>query len=367
VVSAAALTTRFAALSSKPFHHDETIHAWLSRQLAMGEGYRADPMFHGPLLYHLEAVAFRLGGQGEFQARFVTAAFGVVLIALLLRFVRFGEGDRVALTAALMAVASPTLTYYSRFNSHDILIAVFTILMIVLPFEYWRTGRLRYLLWLAAAFALSIATKLSAWFVVATLTAYFLAYAAYARSGLRHPEFTGRLRLGPTRLVAAGVVVASIVTVLFATTLVHYLKADPPSLIRAVRATLDSIAFSSFRYWAGVHNTPNLGGPFHYYFPLLFMYEPAVVLMGTGALVLYMRRRMLFVAAIACVLLAEALAVAVFQPNLPASFLRMQTWHLMLASCFALGGAWTVVSLLTVGRTALACWVFVGVSQLLVY
>jgi uncharacterized protein (TIGR03663 family) len=282
-------------------------------------------------------------------------------------FVRRSEGDRVALVAASLAVASPTLTYYSRFNSHDILVAVFTVLMIVLPFEYQRTGRLRDLLGLAAAVALAVSTKLNAWFSVAAVAAYFLGHAVYSRVRVRNPDSPPRVAIRPGHLPAAGLVAAAVVTLLYGTTFVYYLRGNPRFLIWAIRKTLGSVALYGFRYWAGIHATPRLGGPFHYYLTLLVMYEPAIVVMAIGALILYMRHRIQFGAALVAILMTEAMAISVFHPNLLASPLRMQPWHLMLASSVALAGAWTVVSLWTVGRTALGCWLFFGVAQLLLY
>ena len=108
----AAVATRFAGLGSKPMHHDEAIHAWLSRDIARGAGYEYNPVYHGPVLYHLEALVFVVAGTGEFRARAVPAAFGVLAVWLAFTLLRRRLGDATALAAAFLVLVSPTLTYY---------------------------------------------------------------------------------------------------------------------------------------------------------------------------------------------------------------------------------------------------------------
>src|SRR6185436_20976778 len=85
VLLACAVLTRFADLGTRFFTHDEAIHATFAAQLAGGRGYHYDPVFHGPLLYHLEAAVFRVFGEGDYQARVPAAAFGVLVVVLLFR------------------------------------------------------------------------------------------------------------------------------------------------------------------------------------------------------------------------------------------------------------------------------------------
>jgi len=365
-VIAGAVLTRFVDLGSRFFHHDEAIHAWFARELAVSGRYHADPVYHGPLLYHLEAVVFRLAGDGELQARLVTAAFGVLLVVLLYALVRREAGTRAGLAAAALALASPTLTYYSRFNSHDILIAVFSLVLISMPFEYRRTGRAGALTWFAAAAALAISTKLNAWFVLGALAAYGIGYRAW--STRQHGTAVGSMWRAAERrqLLIAGAVAASIVAALFATTLLFYLRADPGAPLRALLSTAASVFLSGFRYWIGAHETQRLGGPFHYYLPLLLIYETPVLVMSIGATLFHMRRRALFLLVLSGILLVE-LVVWVVAPIGLFEALRLARWQVMLATCILLAGGWTTVSLWSAGRDFLACWVFVGTTAMLLY
>ena len=49
-------------LDARSYHHDESIHAKLSWDLAEGRSYRYDPTYHGPLLYMTVAATYGLAG-----------------------------------------------------------------------------------------------------------------------------------------------------------------------------------------------------------------------------------------------------------------------------------------------------------------
>ena len=364
----AAAITRCADLGTRLFHHDESIHAWYSSQLARGFGYHYDPVFHGPLLYHLEANVFLVAGYGEVQARTVTAVFGVALVALIVFLLRHRLGDRAALLAGSLALVSPTLCYYARFNSHDMLIAVFTLVMAAAPFEFWRTGRQRHLMWGAMAAGLAISTKLNAYFVIVSLALYAVGFVLFCRVRGQPSGITAFLRARSRDVVAAAVLCASVVALLHVSTFVYYLG-QSHSLAAAARGTLAAIFVAGFAHWAEMHRVQRLGGPFHFYLPLLVIYEPLVLAAGVAGLVSFMRRRVVFAAVSAAVLGVEWLALSIVPGagSVLAAWLRMQPWHLLLASMCALSCAWTVVSLWIDGRPFVGCWVFLGLVQFLLY
>jgi predicted membrane-bound mannosyltransferase len=57
--------TRLWDLGSRAYCHDESIHAWESWKLATGQGYIHNPVYHGPLLYHLTALVMALFGDSD--------------------------------------------------------------------------------------------------------------------------------------------------------------------------------------------------------------------------------------------------------------------------------------------------------------
>src|SRR6187551_1017650 len=65
VLVAIAIVTRFWDLGSRALHHDESLHAYYSWWFAEGNGYEHNPLMHGPLLFHLDALFFLLFGDSD--------------------------------------------------------------------------------------------------------------------------------------------------------------------------------------------------------------------------------------------------------------------------------------------------------------
>ena len=62
VLAAAAVLSRFWALGDRPLHHDESIHAYQSYSLSKGGDWRYDPAYHGPFLYYVNALVYKIVG-----------------------------------------------------------------------------------------------------------------------------------------------------------------------------------------------------------------------------------------------------------------------------------------------------------------
>jgi uncharacterized protein (TIGR03663 family) len=285
------LVTRLGWLDARRFHHDESVHAWMAGELARGQGYHYDPVYHGPLLYHLEAATFLVFGESETTARLVPASFGVLLVALCYLLLRRSLGEATGLVAAALVAISPSFTYYSRFNSHDVPIAVFTVVMISAPFEYLRTARRLDLLLAFGALALAICTKLNAYFIVATLALYAVLAVLRRRPTGGAIDFP-RLWRAHRRDVGAGVALfVAIVVLLFATTFVYQLQLPRQPVLSAFGTTVRMAAWAGFEHWISIHNTPRLPGPFYYYVPLAAIYDPHVVLLALAAIAALALRR----------------------------------------------------------------------------
>src|SRR5215475_6056597 len=67
VIFLIAVVLRTYDLGIRPYHHDESIHAFFSwRILENGLGdYKYDPVYHGPLLYYSSALMMWLFGDSE--------------------------------------------------------------------------------------------------------------------------------------------------------------------------------------------------------------------------------------------------------------------------------------------------------------
>jgi uncharacterized protein (TIGR03663 family) len=165
VIFVLAVVTRFYDLGARAISHDESLHALYSYKLYNGEGYRHDPLMHGPLLFHVTAFLFFLFGDNNFVARAGPALCGVALIMLPYWF-RPWLGRLGALAASTFILISPAIMQYSRHLRHDLFNAVFTVLMFVALFQYLHSREqgdgARASRWLfvgAAAVALSLTTK----------------------------------------------------------------------------------------------------------------------------------------------------------------------------------------------------------------
>ncbi|MCH2310965.1 MAG: TIGR03663 family protein [SAR202 cluster bacterium] len=162
---------RFWDLGSRALHHDESLHAYFSWQLSIGNGYVHNPMMHGPLQFELNAVLFYIFGVTDVTARSLYAVFGVLLVVCPL-LLRDKLGRAGCFIAALLLAFSPALLYFSRFARNDILIAVWTFALIAFLWRYLDSGKNRYLFGTAFALALSFSSKESTYFTVAILSIY---------------------------------------------------------------------------------------------------------------------------------------------------------------------------------------------------
>lgn len=169
----AALVARLWDLGSRAMHHDESLHALYSYNLAVGDGYRHDPMMHGPFQMEATAGIFLLLGDSDFTARLLYALAGTVLVALPF-FLRNRLGRTGALLVAVMLAASPAMFYFSRFARNDILVAVWTLGLVIAMWRYLDEGKTKYLFWVSGLLALAFATKESAYVITTILGSYLL-------------------------------------------------------------------------------------------------------------------------------------------------------------------------------------------------
>src|SRR5215467_7590959 len=101
---------RLLFLTEKPLHHDEGVNGVFLATLFRTGVYHYDPAnYHGPILYYLAIIPTAINslihwghGLSTFAIRFVTAAFGVGVVWLILCLRRW-LGDAGSLAAAAFA------------------------------------------------------------------------------------------------------------------------------------------------------------------------------------------------------------------------------------------------------------------------
>ena len=185
---AVAAGLRLWALDAKALHHDESLHAQFTWYLFNGDGYRHDPLMHGPFLFHAGATVFFLFGDNDFTARLLPALFGTALVGMPY-FLRRQIGMKAVFVAAVLLTFSPTLLYFSRFDRNDIYLAVWTFAIVICIWRYLDERRPRYLYVMAALLALSFATK-EVTFITVALMLLFLNFMLALELGRRRIDET---------------------------------------------------------------------------------------------------------------------------------------------------------------------------------
>ncbi len=169
------LFTRLYDLGSRGYSHDESIHAWESWKLFTGQGYKHNPVYHGPLLYHVTALVFALFGDTDVTARLATSLVGVAIALTPLLFRRwFGKVGTLA-AIAFMAI-SPVLMFRSRFIRHDHMAILFNVLMAYAMMHYLAERKPRDLYLLAASLSLSLAGKETSFITVFIFGTFLFLY-----------------------------------------------------------------------------------------------------------------------------------------------------------------------------------------------
>ncbi|MEN8163639.1 MAG: flippase activity-associated protein Agl23 [Acidobacteriota bacterium] len=244
-------------LDERSYHHDESIHAKLSWDLAESGAYRYDPTYHGPLLYMVVASTYKFLGDGDFTARLPIALAGIALLGVAWSL-RRPFGARAAWWIGLLFTLSPTVLFFGRFLRMDILelataSAAFTAFYAVIR------GKTRAWTWVGIWTGLAFATKENA---------YVTAVVA-AGAGLIVALDYGITRSFP--LVVAwvrdrwmGFVLSVGIFVLVSVPLYTVGLTRPEDWLFPVKA---------ITHWWQQHSIERVPGPWWFYLPRLLQYE----------------------------------------------------------------------------------------------
>jgi len=163
-VALGALGLRLPALSARPMHTDEAIHAWKFAEFLDGE-YRYSPAdFHGPTLYYATLPAWWLGpardGSEATEATFrVVGVVSGALLVLLLWGLATGLGRLAVVGAGLLVALSPAMVFYSRYYIQEMLLVLFTAGVLVAGWRYTRRPGIGWALGAGISAGLMHATK----------------------------------------------------------------------------------------------------------------------------------------------------------------------------------------------------------------
>ncbi|HZT59791.1 MAG TPA: flippase activity-associated protein Agl23 [Pyrinomonadaceae bacterium] len=169
VILMLATALRVYALDLNPLHHDEGVNGFFLTNLLRQHVYHYDPQnYHGPTLYYLTLPVVAIFGLSTFAVRFITAAFGIATVWLVLALRRH-IGSVAALTAAALVAVSPACVFYSRYFIHESLFVFFTLGIVVAALRFYESGEAIYLVLATASAAMLFATKETAFISVVTL------------------------------------------------------------------------------------------------------------------------------------------------------------------------------------------------------
>jgi len=270
ILGIAAGLTRFWALGARPLHHDESIHAYQSWTLSRGGDWRYDPAYHGPFLYYVNALVYKIFGATDFTARMMPAIFGLLLIGFAWPLRRW-IGKPAAAVYAVLVLTSAHFTYFSRFIREDLYSLVFTFATILAFQRFLETDRSKWLMLSATAFAFAGVTKENAYMTGVLFVVYGLWCLV---RGLGSP-------LGPRPRAALGntfdwtwrhlvpIVTAGVLFLVIWSTMYTAFGKYPGDWLAIPKAV---------KYWMGQHAIARIPGPWYYYFPQLAYYDTAILL-----------------------------------------------------------------------------------------
>jgi hypothetical protein len=176
--------SRLYDLGNRSYSHDESTHAWEPWKLITGQGYRFDPVYHGPFLYHATAFFFFVFGDTDTTARLPAALLAVVAVLLVWPLRRW-LGRAGALFAMLLLTVSPSMMFRGRFIRHDVFVIAPTMAMVIGFFNYLADRKQRWLYLIAGGLALSFCGKANAFVNGAIFGSFFVAYLAVECDGLQ--------------------------------------------------------------------------------------------------------------------------------------------------------------------------------------
>lgn len=278
VILLIAVVLRTYDLGVRPYHHDESIHAFFSwRILENGLGdYKYDPVYHGPLLYYTSALMMWLFGDSDFTARLSAVVFGLGVIGFAWPLRRY-LGRWGAIAFMLLVTFSPSWTYFTRFVRHDIYLALCNIGAVYFAFRYGESGRGKHLyisaVFIACAFTNKEDMYLLAPLFIGALVVMLLWGVLRGEQTLRAAtqETTSFLRRSLVPILTSLVIFASIWVLLYTSFGYH------PEKWFAVDEALT--------YWMGQQAIKRIGGPWYYYFPELVLYEPMIFFPAIAAVI----------------------------------------------------------------------------------
>ncbi|HMQ09870.1 MAG TPA: TIGR03663 family protein [Oligoflexia bacterium] len=262
--------TRLYQLGDKPYHHDESLYAKYSYDYATQNFYRFDPILHGPMLFTIQALCFKIFGDTDFTGRLTSAISGILLVYLcsFLLFLIFKNLNPVLSFVTLTAL-SPTLTYFSRFLGMDMLLCLLFTASLLSLYQFLYSKKSFYLFNSLIFLSFMVCTKLNYLFYFFFLVTFLMVLFFFKRS--RYTYITQAVKDYFVRYKYLKITLLFITPVLIFSLLYSGFGQHWPGV-------LDGLYRKMLPYWINQHKIQRIRGPFDYYLPLLVQYELPIVL-----------------------------------------------------------------------------------------
>ncbi len=179
-------------LGVRAMSHDESLHVLYSWKLFNGEGYVHQPMMHGPLRFHLNALFYALFGVSDAVGRLPAALAGIATVGLFW-FLRPYIGRLGAFLAAVMCAISPAILYYTRYIRDEPFMLLLLVWLVLMIFRYLDTRQPRWLYVMTIPYALMFTAMEVAFIFAGLFMAFFLLYALLDIA--RDPWTNNRLKI----------------------------------------------------------------------------------------------------------------------------------------------------------------------------
>ncbi|MEO8603854.1 MAG: flippase activity-associated protein Agl23 [bacterium] len=283
VIGLVAIFLRTYDLGVRPYHHDESIHAffsWKILQNGFGE-YRYDPVYHGPTLYFSTALMMWLFGDTDFTGRLSAVVFGLGVVAFAWPLRRY-LGRWGALAFLLLITFSPTWVYFTRFIRHDIYLALCNMVAVVFAFRYGETGKAKYLYYAAIGLAFAFTNKEDMYLLTPIFLGALVAMLLWGvvrgeqRFGEAVREAGAFLRRSLLPILTSAIIFA-IIWIAMYTSFGTNQKMFEWGGLAPIRDALT--------YWSGQQAIKRIGGPWYYYVPELILYEPLITFPALAAMI----------------------------------------------------------------------------------
>ncbi len=272
-----AALSRLFFLDDKPFHHDESLHAYYSQKVSAGGVHEYSALLHGPFLYYFVGGFMALFGVGDLQARLPAALFGIFIVAspLLARKI---VGPAVTLALMFFLLISPTTLYFARFLREDVFTSMWVIGTLLGAALYWKTRKEWAAYFATAMLAFHFTNKENSYLhtflwllglcVIAVLSRYVKPLrempppeAAPPNQETETPHQSSRIAIALTCFT-----VFAVIYVIFYSSFFRHSKGS-------LHGVLDGLYRESLVYWWDQNQKRRIDGPFDFYLPILSNYE----------------------------------------------------------------------------------------------